>query len=130
MPDAVLVVDGNSTLRKTVAQRLHLEGFAPVTVPTPLEALQLLSNGVPARLIILGLTNPVVDAGTFREELRHHNPGFAEIPIIVMTASGTLDNQADGVPCTTMDCEKVMRLVRAAFPAPHGMQSFRIQLFL
>src|SRR3981189_2904435 len=103
MSDAVLVVDSDSTLRKTVAQRLHLEGFAPVTVPTPREAFQLLSNGVPARLIILGLTIPIVDAGTFREQLRHHNPDFAEIPIIALMATGALDSQADAVSRATVD---------------------------
>jgi DNA-binding response OmpR family regulator len=127
MADAILVVESNSTLRRTVAQRLHLEGFAPVTVPTAREALQMLRNGVPARLIILGLTIPIVDDGTFREELRH-NPAFTQIPIIVLTATGAFE--AGAIYRKIIDCEEVMRLVRTVFNPPQRTQSFRIQLFL
>lgn len=129
MADAVLVVEWNSTLRRTVAQRLHLEGFAPVTVPTAREALELLNNGLPARLIILGLSIPPVDAGTLREGLRR-NPGFAQIPIVMLTATGAFERDGGDDSRQTIDCEEVMRLVRAAFTPPQRTQLVRIQLFL
>src|SRR4051794_3250951 len=84
--DAVLVVEVDSTLRKSVAQRLHLDGFAPITTPCAREALQLLRFGVPARLIVLGLTVPLLDAATLRQEIRRR-PAFAHIPVVALTGS-------------------------------------------
>ena len=77
-PPAVLVVEHDSALREVLERVLHRAGFAPVTVPNGEEALTLLRDGVPAKVILLDFTN----GSTFRRQQRR-DPRLAHIPVIV-----------------------------------------------
>ena len=83
--DAILVVDDDDAYRRAIEQMLHLEGFAPVTVPNGRAALNLLRAGFPAKAIVLDLLMPIMDGWEFRrEQLR--DPHLARVPVIVLSA--------------------------------------------
>jgi CheY-like chemotaxis protein len=106
----VLVVEHDSALREVLERVLHCAGFAPVTVPNGEEALTLLRDGVPAKVILLDL----LDGGDFTFEQRR-DPRLAQIPVIV-TSDG---NQpwppgllADAVVSKPIDLDQLIACVR------------------
>jgi CheY-like chemotaxis protein len=85
MVQPVLVVEDDPDLREMMEQLLHLEGFATLTAPNGLEALNLLNAGAPVKVILLDLMMPVMDGWEFRRRQRA-NPKLAGIPVVVMSA--------------------------------------------
>jgi CheY-like chemotaxis protein len=81
----VLVVEDDADLREMMEQLLHLEGFATLTAPNGLEALNLLNAGAPVKVILLDLMMPVMDGWEFRRRQRA-DPKLANIPVVVMSA--------------------------------------------
>jgi len=85
MAEPVLVVEDDPDLREMMEQLLHLEGFATLTAPNGLEALNLLNAGAPVKVILLDLMMPVMDGWEFRRRQRA-DPKLANIPVVVMSA--------------------------------------------
>jgi DNA-binding response OmpR family regulator len=108
---AVLVVEHDSVLREILERVLHRAGFAPVTVPNGEEALTLLRDGVPVKVILLNL----LDGRDFRSE-QQRDPRLAQIPVIVTSAAnqpwpaGLL---ADAVVAKPIDLDQLIAHVRA-----------------
>lgn len=112
MADAVLVVEDDAALREMMAQRLHLAGFAPATAPNGYEALALLRQGFPAKLILLDLKMPIMDGWAFRAAQRR-DPDLADIPVIVMSARDAAGLDAAAVFSKPIDGEEMINVVRA-----------------
>ena len=108
---AVLVVEHDSVLREILERVLHCAGFAPVTVPNGEEALTLLRDGVPVKVILLDL----LDGRDFTSE-QQRDPRLAQIPVIVTSAAnqpwpaGLL---ADAVVTKPIDLDQLIAHVRA-----------------
>jgi DNA-binding response OmpR family regulator len=108
---AVLVVEHDSALREILERVLHCAGFAPVMVPNGEEALDLLRDGVPAKVILLDL----LDGSDFTFE-QQRDPRLAQIPVIVTSAAnqpwppGLL---ADAVVAKPIDLDQLIARVRS-----------------
>jgi CheY-like chemotaxis protein len=99
MAQPVLVIEDDPDLRDMMEQLLHLEGFATLTAPNGLEALNLLNAGVPVKVILLDLMMPVMDGWEFRRRQRA-DPKLAGIPVVVMSAiDGDRLNEIEPVAC-------------------------------
>ncbi len=93
-PDAqVLVVEDEAANRDMLCRLLKKEGLAVVEAENGCDALEQLARHRPA-LILLDLMMPVMDGFEFLEAVRR-NPGFAEIPIIVVTAKDLSDDDRE-----------------------------------
>jgi len=120
MADPILVVDDDVWARETMAQLLHLEGFAPVTAANGLEALEFLRAGGRAKVILLDLVMPVMDGWTFCEE-QQRDPRFAAIPVVVLTATeGSRTLAATASFRKPFDYPRVINFVRDLCGRPAG----------
>lgn len=81
----VLLVDDNADLREALKELLALEGFEVTAVGTGEECLDMLDGGWRPCVIVLDLVLPgAVDGREVRVRLAQH-PGWAAIPIIVLS---------------------------------------------
>lgn len=88
----ILIVEDDADLRESVAQTLAGEGYDVATARNGREALELIARTRPD-LILLDLMMPVMSGWEFRErQLRH--PELASIPVVVMTATPSLEAAA------------------------------------
>lgn len=85
MADAVLVVEDDADLREMMEQLLDLEGFIPLTAPNGRDALALLRERGPVKVILLDLMMPIMDGWEFRRQQRC-DPRLADIPVVVVSA--------------------------------------------
>jgi CheY-like chemotaxis protein len=92
MVAAVLVVEDDRTLRSLIDQRLHVEGFAPISVPNGREALRLLNAGVRVQVILLDLIMPVMDGWAFRRR-QLSDPALAHIPVIALSGADNMRSE-------------------------------------
>jgi CheY-like chemotaxis protein len=89
----ILVVEDDDALREALAVFLETEGFPPVEASNGAEALRCLRATGAFCLILLDLYMPVMDGWAFRaEQLR--DPDLAAIPVIVISADGSVDRNA------------------------------------
>ena len=82
----ILVVEDNGDTRDSILMLLQAEGFEAEGVENGREALRKLREGYDAGLILLDLMMPVMDGWAFRVEQRH-DQRFADIPVVVLTAT-------------------------------------------
>jgi CheY-like chemotaxis protein len=96
----ILVVDDDADLRETLAQILADVGYSVASASNGEEALSYLRSGPPPSLILLDLMMPVMDGWQFRE-LQRNDAALAGIPVLVISASGTWQEQRTrlGVEC-------------------------------
>ncbi len=83
----ILVVDDDPDIRESLREVLEDEGHATVTVTNGREALDYLRSGKRPCVILLDLMMPVMDGWQFRREQKQ-DPSIADIPLIVITATG------------------------------------------
>ena len=79
----ILVVDDDPAIRTTIADILGLEGYEVETAANGLEALNSVSDHLPA-VIVLDMRMPIMDGWTFARELQTRG---IKLPIIVITAA-------------------------------------------
>ena len=82
----ILVIEDDGGLRELLSESLVTEGYAVVTAPNGLAALEHISRQAP-RLILLDMRMPIMDGWRFADAYRQL-PG-PHAPIIVV--SGTMD---------------------------------------
>lgn len=87
---AVLVVDDDADIRSTVREILEDEGYRVTDAANGFEALRQLREGSAPNLILLDLSMPVMSGSEFRFEQRK-DPSLASIPVVVVSAVGSLD---------------------------------------
>jgi len=92
--DLVLVVDDDSDVRETLSDVLEDEGYQTLKATNGLEALEMLRR-LPEKpkVILLDLMMPIMDGLRFIEE-QQKDSALASIPVVVITAAGTLFNRA------------------------------------
>jgi CheY-like chemotaxis protein len=83
----VLVVDDDPDTRESMQEVLEAEGYAVSCVANGREALEYLQHSPRPCVILLDLMMPVMDGWQFRREQKL-DPTIADIPLIVITASG------------------------------------------
>ena len=87
MPESLLLVEDETTLRETLALNLRSAGYDVVTAADGIEALEAARSNEPD-LVLLDLMLPGLDGLTVCRSIR----GFSQAPIIILTArTGELD---------------------------------------
>jgi CheY-like chemotaxis protein len=89
----VLVVEDDDDLREVVAQTLERNGFRVLTARDGQDALDRLEREHAPCLILLDLMMPRMSGWEFRRR-QLADPRLAELPVVVMTATATLDEAA------------------------------------
>ena len=79
----ILVVDDDPAIRTTIADILGLEGYEVETAANGLEALNAVTDHLPA-VVVLDMRMPIMDGWTFARELQTRG---IKLPIIVITAA-------------------------------------------
>ena len=94
MNKTVLVVDDDDPLRMSLCESLVDEGYIAVGMTNGQEALDYL-HGAREKpcMILLDLMMPVMNGWQFLEEVKR-DPADAAIPVVVITANGTVDRKA------------------------------------
>src|ERR1700747_2580744 len=87
MSAAILIVDDEATLRKTLAEILGAQGYSVLEADDGATAVQLLRDATPD-LIFSDWKMPQMGGEKFLQHLRGE-PRLASIPVIVITAFGS-----------------------------------------
>src|SRR5439155_20514126 len=91
----VLIVDDDLEIREFLVYALEGEGYETRGAANGLEALLLLGEWR-ADLIVLDLMMPEMDGRAFLNE-QHRVEGFADIPVLIVSALADLARQAQGL---------------------------------
>lgn len=123
MPDEVparsliLIIDDSLDHQELLRILLEIENYETASAFNGQEALEAMAEmSAPPALILLDLMMPVMDGFAFRaRQLR--TPEWAEIPVVVMSASGTAQSQlaelkAAGFLKKPLDVEELLRLTK------------------
>jgi len=89
----ILLADDEKNIRATLARSLALEGYAACEAADGVETLELLEQGG-ADLVILDLQMPRLDGLGVLERMRERG---LTVPVIVLTAHGTIDRAVRAV---------------------------------
>ena len=100
MAKTVLVVDDDPTQRRLIQAVLEREGFAVIHAQSGDEALQRLTSGVKADVVLLDLIMPGASGLETLAEMRAR--GF-EQPVIVVTATGGIDTVVQAMQAGAID---------------------------
>ncbi len=98
----VMVVDDNPAIRDMVSWALELDGYEPVEAAEGQEALTWMDNAAcegryPA-VILLDLTMPGMDGGTFLDRLQDRWEASCPLPAIVIITAATSDPVKEDLP--------------------------------
>ena len=113
MAATVLIVEDDPDTREMLTSFLQLEGFHTETAANGREALDRLSDGVEANVILLDLMMPVMDGWQFRRR-QVEDVRFAKIPTIVVSAAGRdrmAQISADAYLAKPIDMEELLSRV-------------------
>jgi two-component system, chemotaxis family, chemotaxis protein CheY len=83
----ILLVEDDNDISESISEILTSEGFDVVRARNGKEGLDMLRSHDGTRLILLDLMMPVMDGFEFQAAISRQ-PGYAGIPIIVMSADG------------------------------------------
>jgi two-component system chemotaxis response regulator CheY len=84
MGRTILAVDDSATVRKFVSVALTMQGFTVLTACDGMDALEKLPHAQ-VDLVITDLNMPNMDGFELIKALRE-NPGYNEIPVIILTS--------------------------------------------
>ena len=87
MSATVFIVEDDVDTREMLGRFLELEGYDVETAANGRQALERLSAGTSACVILLDLMMPVMDGWQFRRE-QARDAALAKIPVIVVSAAG------------------------------------------
>ena len=103
----VLVVDDDLDVRELLLWLLEGEGYEVRAAGNGVEALLLMGHWLP-NLVVLDLKMPEMDGRTFLTE-QHRVAGFADIPVLIVSALHDLARQARGLSAVAV-YEKPLQL--------------------
>ncbi len=86
-PPTVFIVEDDADTREMLGKFLELEGYHVEVAVNGRQALERLTEGLEASVIVLDLMMPVMDGWQFRRE-QARDASLASIPVIAMSASG------------------------------------------
>ncbi len=89
----ILAVDDDEVIRQLLNEALTMEGYRPTTVPSGEEALQVLETG-DFDIIITDISMPGMNG---LELIRRTNEDFPDIPKIIITGAGTLEDAIEAI---------------------------------
>ena len=121
----VLVVEDDDDLREVVTQTLERNGFRVVGARDGQDALDRLECERGPCLILLDLMMPRMSGWEFRRR-QLADPRFAELPVVVMTATATLDEaaiHADDILRKPLSFASLLTAVKRC--APHDPDDIR-----
>lgn len=95
----VLVVDDEPNIRRVLGTLLEQAGFAATRAESGNQALDLVRSLDPD-LVITDLKMPGIDG---MELLRRLQQSFPEIPVVMLTAHGTVANAVEAMKCGALD---------------------------
>ena len=110
-PPTVFIVEDDPDTREMLGKFLELEGFHVETAANGRQALDRLSQGLEASVIVLDLMMPVMDGWQFRRE-QIKNAALASIPVIIVSAAGKerlAKVGADSYLSKPVDLEELLR---------------------
>jgi two-component system, chemotaxis family, chemotaxis protein CheY len=91
---AIMIVEDEVGIREMLTVLLKLKGYATLSAGTGAAALDLLREcSTPPELILLDMMMPIMDGAAFRQA-QLQQPEFAPIPVVLMSASANLPQQA------------------------------------
>ncbi len=122
---SILVVDDDDATLALLSTFLRRNGYRVISATNPLRALDVLKTET-VQLVITDLMMPHVDGIGFTQQL-HQLPGYANVPVIMITAFGT-DEVTDrgmrqGVAMTLhkpVELARLLDLVGFATASPPG----------
>jgi CheY-like chemotaxis protein len=107
----ILVVDDDADCRELLADLLSHQGYAVVCARNGREALDCINSSTPA-LMILDLMMPVMSGWELLEQQKN-DPKLESLPVVVMTASGLVQNlSAEAVIHKPIDFKALMKVVK------------------
>lgn len=112
----ILIVDDDRDIRETLKELVEQEGFAALCAENGEQALAELraGGGLPC-VILLDLTMPVMDGFAFRSA-QLADPTLAQVPVVVMTADGNLEDKRKRIGCEhvlrkPMDVDELLAVI-------------------
>jgi CheY-like chemotaxis protein len=111
----LLLIEDAPDLQELLAEMLTAAGYRVVAASHGGEALDRLRSGPPVNLILLDLMMPVMDGWRFREE-QLHDPSFASIPVVVISANAEQGGRridANAVIPKPVDFDELLRAIDA-----------------
>ena len=94
--DYVLIVEDVRDERDAARLLLEIEGYRVIAVASGEEALEVMRDGNPPRMILLDLKMHGTNGWDFRTA-QLSDPRLAAIPIVVCSGDGRLDEKADAL---------------------------------
>jgi nitrogen regulation protein NR(I) len=99
MPDRVLIVDDEPNLRKVLGAHLQREGYETTLAPDGEEALALVEKGG-IDVVVTDMVMPKLDGIAL---LRHLVEAYPDLPVIMITAHGTIDSAVEALKLGAFD---------------------------
>lgn len=126
---SILLVDDEQNMRRIMEATLRREGFNTIPAEDGAAALRVLQNH-PVQVIVTDLKMPGIDGMTL---LRECNLNYPDIPVIMLTAHGTVETAVEAMKIGAFDfiskpfdiAEIRNSLHKACARFRHNRQSFR-----
>ncbi len=99
MSARILVADDEQNIRKVLSATLRREGYEVLTASDGEEAIELLSSGT-VQVVVTDLKMPKLDGLAVLQYAKEHH---AQVPIIIITAHGSIDNAVEALKNGALD---------------------------
>jgi nitrogen regulation protein NR(I) len=99
MAARILIADDELNIRKVLAATLRREGYEVLTAKDGEEAIELLQSGK-IQVVVTDLKMPKADG---LEILRHVQRNHPQVPVIIITAHGTIHNAVEALKAGALD---------------------------
>jgi CheY-like chemotaxis protein len=119
---SVLIIDDDPEVREAVREVLEEQGLRVLCASSGREALQILRAESEPCLILLDLLMPIMSGWQFRA-VQAQDPVLARLPVVVMTATSSLEDaaiHADGILRKPVHLDDLVAVVRRYCPRPNG----------
>ncbi len=99
MAARILIADDELNIRKVLSATLRREGYEVLTAKDGAEAIELLGSGK-IQVVVTDLKMPRGDGIEVLQYVQHHRP---QIPVIIITAHGTISNAVEALKSGALD---------------------------
>jgi nitrogen regulation protein NR(I) len=99
MAARILIADDELNIRKVLSATLRREGYEVLTAKDGAEAIELLGSGK-VQVVVTDLKMPRGDGIEVLQYVQHHRP---QIPVIIITAHGTISNAVEALKSGALD---------------------------
>ncbi|MEK9138415.1 MAG: sigma-54 dependent transcriptional regulator, partial [Bacteroidota bacterium] len=124
MPETILLVDDDVTMKSIVAEVLQHEGFTILTAMNGHDALQALENNT-IELILLDIGLPDIDGVKLLEKFIHTKP---EVPVVMISGIATIDRAVASTRLGAFDfLEKPLEPQRVLLTIKNALEKSRLE---